>query len=379
MTYLTPVTSAIAACLGLGLVSGCASKSVEVVDDNSPLIRTVIVTTSSSSSGFKGVLGRDGETVFHTMPNMRRINHSEKYTGNLLSRVTRKSDTSEIIRLDKGLEWQMDNRKKLYTECALEGCGKEATYALDTYAADTKKVEENVSAAREEDECEVNITRNDFNIVKTGAKRDVNGFPAEEYVMDWQLVMTDSEGASATNVVSSTTWNTPITGMVAEAVQMEETFDAAYRASLDISLPDQFSDVLPLEAVNALLDEVLADFDDQQVEDFKRLLAQLDAVSGYPVSQKMQWDARGETCVEPEEVVEKKESRLDVSSVSGFLKSVGKKVVKQEIAEQAEAKAEEINMAPILSIQTQVKSIEIGEIRESQLSVPANYTLNNRS
>ena len=77
-----------------------------------------------------------------------------------------------------------------------------------------------------------------------------------------------------------------------------------------VALPDQFSDVLPLEAVNALLDEVLVDFGDQQVEDLKRLLTQL------PL---------------------------------------------------------------ILSIQTHVKSIEIGEIRESQLSVTANYTLNNRS
>ena len=65
--------------------------------------------------------------------------------------------------------------------------------------------------------------------------------------------------------------------------------------------------------------------------------------------------------------------------IFGLLKSVGKKVIKQEVDKKKAEKAREIALRPVLSVLTDVKSIEILEIRESQLTVPEKYKLLNRS
>ena len=116
--------------------------------------------------------------------------------------------------------------------------------------------------------------------------------------------------------------------------------------------------------------------------EIQRLLAKfqgLQVPQGYSVSNKFTWEAKNDTCAAPPEPDEGEEDALDTGSISGLLKSVGKKVVKQEIEKKKAEKAREIALRPILSVLTDVKSIDILEIRESQLSVPAKYKLLNRS
>jgi len=108
-------------------------------------------------------------------------------------------------------------------------------------------------------------------------------------------------------------------------------------------------------------------------------MANADDIQGFPISQKFQWDARNETCSAPPEPEEESEDSLNTSSFKGLLASVGKKIVKQEVDKKKAERAREIAMQPMLSVIVETQSIEITEIRESQLSVPANYKLENRS
>ena len=95
-------------------------------------------------------------------------------------------------------------------------------------------------------------------------------------------------------------------------------------------------------------------------EALKRQMAGATPIEGYPISRKVQWDSRDETCAAPPEE-EAEPDRLDTRSFAGLLKSVGKTVVNQEIEKKREEKREEIAMRPVFSIVEEVKSIEIGE------------------
>jgi len=66
---------------------------------------------------------------------------------------------------------------------------------------------------------------------------------------------------------------------------------------------------------------------------------------------------------------------LNTSSIKGLLGSVTKQIVKQEVDKKAAEKAREIELAPIFIYIVDVTSVEMADIRESQLSVPSNYKL----
>ncbi|MEE9321762.1 MAG: hypothetical protein V3U76_15050 [Granulosicoccus sp.] len=86
-----------------------------------------------------------------------------------------------------------------------------------------------------------------------------------------------------------------------------------------------------------------------------------------------------ETCAAPPEAEAEEEDKLNTSSIGGLLQSVGEQLIKQEVKKKQDEKLREIELAPLFSYIEELKSIEIGDVHESQLSVPVNFKLDNRS
>lgn len=364
------------ACLFLGasLIAGCASKPPEVID-NTPLLQAAMVTSNYSTTGFKGFLASKGTQDSYTFPDKRVTKRTSKYTGSIMSRVGGSQSTSDIIRMDKGLEWQSDNKKKTYYECAIgecKGIGNNVSAAFDS---------EQAGQYEEDDDdlppgCVVTVQEQKFDIAKTGEKREVNGFPAEEYMIDWRYIAADDEGGKLDNLLEITIWTTPQTAAMTDALNVQDQFGANYTKALNDGYPDAFTKAIPRNAFKMLEKFFLDSLSESELSKLKGMMADNIAIEGFPVSNKIKWDARNTTCAAPKEPeTEEEKGRLNTSSFKGLLGSVAKQVVKQEVDKKVEEKAREIELAPVFVYIKDITAVEMSEVRESQLSVPANYQL----
>lgn len=359
--------------IGTSLIVGCASKPTVV--DNTPLVRAAQVTTKYSTTGFKGFLASEGTQDSYTFPAMRRTNRTSKFSGSILSKIGGSQNTSDIVRLDKGVEWQADNKKKNYQECAIGDCkglGQSLSAAFD--AEQQGEFEED--EADLPPDCVITVTEHKFDISKTGQNREVNGFPAEEYEIDWRYNAKDDAGGKLENLFKINVWTTPQTAAMSEALNVQNQFDASYTKALDDGYPDALTKAIPRDAI-AMLERFFMDaLSDVDSAKLKQMMSNTIPIEGFPVSSKTKWDARNTTCAAPKEPEQAEEkNRLDTSSFKGLLGSVGKQIVNQEIDKKAAEKAREIELAPIFIYILDVTSVEMADIRESQLSVPANYKL----
>lgn len=360
--------------LGASLIAGCASKPPEVVD-NSQLLRAAKVTTKFSSTGFKGFLAQEGTQDSFTFPDMRVTKRTNKFTGSIMSKFGGTENTNDIIRMDKGLEWQVDNKRKQYYECAIgqcKGIGQNVSAAFsDEQAGEFEEGDDDLPPG-----CVITVEDQRFDVSKTGEKREINGFPAEQYLIDWRYIARDDVGGKLENIFEITIWTTPQTPAMTEALNVQDQFDVKYTKALNDGYPDAFTKAVPRDALKMLEQFFLSSLSDSDLSKLKGLMAKNIAIEGFPISSKTKWDARNTTCAAPKEPeTDEEKGRLNTSSIKGLLGSVAKQVVKQEVDKKAEEKAREIALAPIFVYIVDVTAVEMGEVRESQLNVPANYKL----
>lgn len=357
------------------LLTSCASAPKEV--DNTPLIRTAVVSTTIQNGGLKGFFANQTDRTVSVMDQISRIDNQVALTGSILSRVSKKQSLSDIVRLDRDLEWSMDNRAKTYRECPIGGC-QTTSFGLEALLQDDGF--ENDEEANEIDEsCQITITENSLTMAPTGASRNVNGFDSTEHALQWTVRGEDTEGKTFHNEISVINWMTPITGDIEEAVNMHAAFNSNYQSRLSDRYPDATYQVIPEEVLEVFFNAFTAGMSEAEVQALLKKFEGLSVPEGYSVSNKFTWEARNETCAEPPEPVAEQEDELDTGSLSGLLGSVGKKILNQEVDKKKAEKAREIALRPWLSVLTDVKSIQILDIRESQLTVPSNFKLLNRS
>lgn len=366
-------TNALTVLLSTTWLVACASPAPVV--DNSPLIRTAVVKTTIQNSGIKGFFANETEQTVNVMDQVSRIDNEIKFTGSLLGRFGSKQSQSDIVRLDRGVEWSLDNKSKNYRECPLGGC-KTTSFGFEALQQD-----EGFEGNEEDfdESCQISITENTLKMAPTGETRLVNGYQSSEHLFEWTVRGKDEEGKTFLSEITAVNWMTPITGEIAEVVNMHATFDRNYRNSLPDQYPDKLHDVISDEALEVFLKAFTAGMSEEEKTSLLNKFDGLSVPEGYSVSNKLTWQAKDETCAAPKDPEQAEEDSLDTGSFAGLLKSVGEKVVKQEIDKKKAEKAREIELRPILTVLTEVKSIEITEIRESQLSVPEKYKLVNRN
>jgi len=327
--------------LAIIFVGGCASKPAVV--DNSPILRTAQITTEFTSSGLKGLFAHKGTSSSVTYENMRRIDRGFKFT----------------------------NRKKNYQECPLGGCEGQGPFQGAVYDAET----EDDFEEEEDASCIITMSDMSFNIKKTGQQRTLNGFPAEEYLIDWRANGSDDQGGKLENLFEMNIWTTPVTPVISEALGMQEQFNTNYYAAINDGYPESMQKAIPREAMALLTRYFIDTLEEADVAKLKSMMGNTIPIEGFPVSRKVKWDARNNTCSAPPEPKEEEKGRLNTGSLKGLIASVGKELVDQEIEKKKAEKAREFELAPIFLYVEDVTSIQMADTRESRLTVPANYKL----
>ena len=360
--------STLALCISAALAS-CSSP--EVIDD-SPIVRSATIVSSVTNGGMKGQFASSGARTVKTVEDMRREDEAFKFTGGIMSRLGGSGDASNIVRLDRGAIYRLDNKRKTYEECPITGCPSFLDNLTQGRTYGEEQERESVA-----DECQISTLENDLTIERTGIQREISGFSTDEYLFRWSIVMQDPDGKQMRSEITSQTWTTPITGVVAQALQMNDTYDQAYVKASGKDYPENLRKVMPADALEVMSTYLLDAMSDADT-DFVQKLAAIPEIQGYPISNSIEWQMSGQTCATPEEPEEENEDVLDTGSFGGLLSSIGRQVVNQEIAKKKEEKLREIALEPIFSYVETVDSIAIEDLRSSKLDVPAGYKLAGR-
>ncbi len=343
--------------------------------DTTPEIMTSVASANVTNFGFKGFFANSGTETVYTNGEMERQDQNFKFTGDVLSKLGKKQSRSNITRLDKNLVWQMDNRKKNYTECEVKGCGALASFRENIFAG--QESEETAS----EDQCNITLSKLDLSVKKTGQQRVINNFPTDEFVLNWILEYQDDQARKTAHVITSTVWTTPGDGGATEAIQMQKKFADAKAALLAREAGELggISGAIPADAMAIFVRFLMEELPDDVRQKITNLAGKQTPITGMPISTKVEWNAKAEACgVAEKEAAAQQEDTLNTSSFKGLLASVTKQVVKQKVKKVEEAKKKEIQMAPIFGYVREITSIDMQNVRLSAMQVPANYKLTNR-
>jgi hypothetical protein len=262
-------------------------------------------------------------------------------------------ETGTITRLDKGLIWTLDPKKKTYREEPITSFRKEEA---------RKQADE----AREKPA--VRVTKSEFSVKKTGASETINGFPCEEYLITWVLEFEDLETKARTrNTMTTNQWTTPETPSIRKLQAEEMAFTKAYLKKIGLELSGQEMKQFGLDMFSTMSGASKAEME-KQFKSFKKEMAKL---KGYPIRTVVSWAVEGDQTPEKDSR-QAQESRPAINpfgGLGGLLSSVT-----GAAADSAKDKVASGANAPFFSSSIEVKSIRTDAVPGDAFEVPAGFT-----
>jgi hypothetical protein len=243
----------------------------------------VVIERLTRSDGLGGLGAFESASVETTSATAHRDESSFRFTGGFLSAIQKMAgmgDTVRITRLDRGVVWLLDPEKKTYTESPL---------TLRTEM--DRRAPGGPPPQRERREpSDVVVTRSEFTVERTGAKKTINGFPCEEYLATW-LVETRNQktGETAQSIMTTHAWTTPETPEIRAAQAQEQAYARAYLQKIQADMPPDRARTLGL----ATLFGATGLGEEEQRRALAKAAAELGKIKGYWIVTQVSWRAEG--------------------------------------------------------------------------------------
>jgi len=212
------------------LVLGCAPVQKHSAAPEIPIFR---YEQFVHNEGFRGKFAFESHDIITLTPDRRRTDSTFKFTGAVLGKLTSEQRNAEIVRLDKDLIWQINLNKNRYMEYPIKKAAYHAGVVLDDPSGETVYVEEC---------CTVKT-----NIKRTGKRKVVNGYDAEEVVLTMASACQEMAGQPPNKVTFTLDiWLAP-TVRIGDL----EAFDTAYarKVGMDVqmfqAMGEQFMKLYP--------------------------------------------------------------------------------------------------------------------------------------
>jgi hypothetical protein len=362
-----------AALVAATLAGGCAKTAVPKAPvETRP---TAVVKTQTVTSGGRVPDFRATETIYSREDRQASM-QTLKFEGAVSRFLLPSSDRMTIARLDRNLRWDIDRKKKTYEECALKGCAD--PFFAASAEGDEPKDQETTSAPAAP-ACKKTLTRNAFTVKSTGQSRVVNGFQAEEFQVNWTVVLEDSKKNRDTNTVDVAVWTTRETGALQEALRMQEAFERAYLERLGVadSPLGRITTADALLMLDALANQVAA----QDRQSAARFAQEARKLTGYPISVRTVWRADAKACPPPPRPAQAAEPKrgVDVSQGIGGIKDslfgVARDKAKDSAKERAKQKLDQTADKPILDSTHEVMAISIEALPDDLFEPAPDYKL----
>ena len=343
------------------LVVGCASTSKTV--DNTPKNPTIVMKADYYINGLY-LPEFNGKQTVYTRSDRRRLDHNTKY-NNILMRWAN-SHTGQIARIDTQLSYMLDHDKKHYRECQLAGC---TTFSLADLTGPKQESEEEYQSY-ESMGCNVSLLTNDFSVVKTGQQRTISNMPAEEYKVQWQVVVQDAAAKKDTNLAQMTFWTTTPQAEMQNAWKVQREFQKNYA---DNAEDNPLVRLLGKEAYMALA-AITGDIENTDKEQYNSFLKELGKIKGYPLSIKTEWFRDAQACSD-KRGSKKQNAGVDLT---GGLGDAAKSMLSGFVNQQKEKILDEWRKKPMFHYLYDITYLKEEPVHDSVFSPAANYQLTDR-
>jgi hypothetical protein len=311
------------------------------------------VESVTKSTGFRGNGAYEGTIVSQLQGDKKFDASSIKFTGAIMSWLAGGGDTGTITRLDKGVVWTLDPKKKVYREEPIVPFNKD----------DMKKTDS-------KDKPKVRVTRSEFSVKKTGAKETINSFPCDEYVMTWLIEFENIETkAKTTNTMTTNMWTTPETASIKKLQAEEMAFSKAYMKKLGLELSQQEMKQFGMDMFTAMSGASKEEMEKQ----FKSLKKEMAKLKGYPIRTVVGWSVEGDKAAQAQAEAAKKKEQPQSSSPSinpfgGLSGLIG------SVAGSAAESAKPEENPPFFSSTIEVKSIKTDALPAGTFDIPEGFT-----
>jgi len=305
------------------------------------------VETLMKSGGFKGMGAFEGTSVTRIQGLKMSESNATKFTGAILSLLPGGGEQITIHRIDKGVIWEIDTKKKSYRENRIEPF---------------KTVE---SGGTDVGKPTVRVTRSEFKVKKTGGSETINAFPCEEYLLSWLFEVENLETKTKTeNTMVTNLWTTPETAAIRKYQAEQSAFSDAYMKKIGLNLPPAEMKQFGMEAIASLSGASRREMD-AEIARFKSEMAK---IKGYPIRTIVNWKTSGAEVPKPEgtEVREKQGPAGGLGDLIGGLKGV----ISKKLAGGEQKTAGE---GSFFSSAMEVKAIHAESIPADTFEIPPGY------
>jgi hypothetical protein len=310
------------------------------------------VETLMKSGGFQGMGAFEGTTVSRIQGLKMSESTATKFTGAILSLLPGGGERITIHRIDKGVIWELDTKKKTYTESQIE--------PFKPRESSGKDVEKEKPRAR--------VTKSEFNVRKTGASETINSFPCEEYIITWLVEIEDLETKTKTeNTMVTNLWTTPETSAIKKLQAEQSAFSNAYMKKLGLNLPPAEMKQFGMEAVASLSGSSQKEMD----KEFGRFKNEMAKIKGYPIRTVVNWKKAGGDAPKAEKTAAT-ESQGPAGALGdllgGFKGAISKKLSGGE--------SKPAGGGSFFSSTTEVKTVHAEPIPADTFEIPSTYVKN---
>ena len=305
-------------------------------------LKTETLTRSSMLTGL-GTTEVQSATAYQG--DKRAENRTFKIVGGIGGVFAGKPQTSvEITRLDKDLVWELNPPKKTYTERPI---------ALPP----APEAKGDAGKSGPDQRPPYKVVKSELKVSKTGAKKDINGFACEEYLVTWELVLEDTASKQrVAQVMTTDLWNTPLTDKLKQARDIEAAYGRDYAEKLGIGLSPEETDRLGAQMLTSMygLDPK------ETAGKLEQVGKELAKIEGYSIATEVKWQVKGDSAAakRPEPEPEEKPT-----SLGGLIAN--------KLAPKPAAKSQDEGV--MFSSYHEIKSVSLDAVPETDFEIPAGY------
>jgi len=312
------------------------------------------VETFFKTGGIKGMGAAEGMMIHRIQGEKKWDSSNLKFTGAFLSKLAGETDSVTITRVDKGLTWTLDPKKKTYIETPIrpvKGSPSEKPQREEKPEKPTAR-----------------ITKSEFSVKKTGAAETINGFPCEEYLVTWLLEIEDLETkAKSRSTMNTNLWTTPETATINKVQAEEQRFNRALAKLLGSEISTEEARQMGMAAMAAMSKA-------SQEEIQKGLLRvknEMAKIKGYPIRTVINWNFESEG--QEGAAREDSASRDQPTELSSGLGGLVSGLLGKAVQKKAEEKMSGGKGASFFSSTMEVKSLSADPVLGESFEVPTGY------
>jgi len=343
---------------------GCANEPTYV--DNSPENPTVVLDAQYTINGYI-LPDAKGKQKVYTRADRRRIDQTIEYDSWISRRILGNANTGLIGRTDLNLAWHVDNTKKTFYECPLEGCDPSLWKRL---SGSDEQQEEDTYEPEGSEQCPLTPVKRKLTVTKTGKTRTIHGFNTQQYKAVWDLVSEDSQKRKDTSQLIIDFWVTQPTQTMRDTWAINGQFQENYLARIGANANPlaRFFSRNVYSALAAFSGDISKDR--PWHNEVSRKLA---TVKGYPISIKMEWFLENNACADVQAPKTASTDTFDVKDPVGSVKNALGGFFKKKAKEQVKKRFGLKDGEPVFRYIYDVTNVELAAQKDSIFEKPLGY------